>query len=135
MITTGLLLTTGVGLATTGVGVGVTSGVVVGVTTGVGTTTGAGLSTALTGTASTENKTDKTVDITGDGNLYFIYDFDYGTLSSIYDYNGVNIIASFSNTDQIFSSPTGLWAGKRFYVYKYDGLQVGPPSENYIFQF
>jgi hypothetical protein len=82
-----------------------------------------------------ENKTDKTVDITGDSNLYFIYDFDYGTLSSIYDYTGVNIIASFSNTDQIFSSPTGLWAGKRFYVYKYDDLQVGPPSENYIFQF
>ena len=63
MITTGLLLTTGVGLATTGVGVGVTSGVVVGVTTGVGTTTGAGLSTALTGTANTENKTDKTINI------------------------------------------------------------------------
>ena len=71
MITTGLLLTTGAGLATTGVGVGVATGVGVGVatgvgvdvTTGVGTTTGAGLSTALTGTANTENKTDKTINI------------------------------------------------------------------------
>ena len=63
MITTGLLLTTGAGLATTGVGVGVATGVGVDVTTGVGTTTGAGLSTALTGTASTENKTDKTINI------------------------------------------------------------------------
>ena len=82
-----------------------------------------------------EYKSDKTIDLVGIGNFFFIYDFDYGTLSTIYDEVGNNIIGSFSATDSLFSSPTGLWAGKKFWVYKWVSSQIGPPSENYTFNF
>lgn len=83
-----------------------------------------------------EFKSDKIIDITGNGNLYFIYDYDYGTLSNIYDEYGNTCSASFSYSNQIFSSPTGLWAGKSFYVYKWASApQIGPPSENFTFIF
>jgi hypothetical protein len=83
-----------------------------------------------------EFKSDKNIDITGSGNLYFIYDYDYGTLSNIYDQYGNTCSASFSHSSQSFSSPTGLWAGKTFYVYKWSSAsQIGPPSENFTFVF
>lgn len=82
-----------------------------------------------------EYKSDKTVDLVGSGNFFFIYDFDYGTLSTINDEVGNNIIGSFSVSDKLFSSPTGLWAGKKFWVYKWVSSQIGPPSENYTFNF
>ena len=47
-----------------------------------------------------EPKSDKSIDIYGSGNLYFIYDSTYPVLSSIYDNNGNNIISS------SFSSPS-----------------------------
>ena len=79
---------------------------------------------------------DKTVDITGSGNLYFIYDFDYGTLSNIYDNYGNTSSASFSHSSIVLSSPTGLWAAKEFYVYQWDSVsQMGPPSVNYQFNY
>jgi hypothetical protein len=78
----------------------------------------------------------KTVDITGDGNLYFIYDADYGTLSNIYDNYGNTASGSFSSSTLILSSPTGLWAAKEFYVYQWDSApQIGPPSVNYQFVY
>jgi hypothetical protein len=83
-----------------------------------------------------EPKSDKLIDISGIGNYYFIYDFDYGTLSNIYDGLGNTCSASFSATYSILSSPTGLWAGKDFYVYKWSSVpQIGPPSQNFQFMF
>lgn len=81
-------------------------------------------------------KENKDIDISGSGNYYFVYDFDYGTLSNIYDAFGNTCSASFSATSSVFSSPTGLWAGKKFYVYKYGSMpQIGPPSQIFQFKF
>jgi hypothetical protein len=83
-----------------------------------------------------EYKGDKIVDITGTNSFYFVYDYDYGTLSNIYDSYGNTVSGSFSYTSGYFSSPTGLWASKQFYVYKSDTLGVvGPPSENFQFVY
>jgi len=79
---------------------------------------------------------DKEVDITGTGNLYFAYPKDYGTLSAIYDELNNNILGSFSVSDLILSSPTGLWASEQYYIYQWDSVpQVGPPSVNYQFVY
>lgn len=84
----------------------------------------------------TEYKGDKIVDITGTSSFYYVYDYDYGTLSNIYDSYGNTVSGSFSYTSAYFSSPTGLWASKQFYVYKSDTLGiVGPPSENFQFVY
>jgi hypothetical protein len=84
----------------------------------------------------TESMGDKIIDINGIGNLYFIYDSDYGTLSNIYDEYGNTSSGSFSYTPIVLSSPTGLWAAKEFYVYQWNGApQIGPPSVNYQFKY
>lgn len=86
-------------------------------------------------TKTVQDKGDKSVDLLGSGNYFFIYDFDYGTLSNIYGY-GTPSIGSFSVTSQVFSSPTGLWAGKKFYVYKWSSVPtIGPLSENFEFKY
>jgi hypothetical protein len=96
------------------------------------TMTNVGLSQLI---KSVEDKGDKLVDLAGTGNYYFIYDFNYGTLSQIEGY-GTPSIGSFSVTSQVFSSPTGLWAGKEFYVYKWSpGVTIGPLSENFEFKY
>lgn len=83
-----------------------------------------------------EPKSDKSYDITGSGNLFFAYDYDYGPLSQILDPDNVNIIGSFSTTVRTLSSPTGLWASKQYRVYQYTGMpQIGPPSENFEFRY
>jgi len=83
-----------------------------------------------------EPKNDKTLDIIGSGNLYFIYDSDYPALSNIYDEFGNTISSSFSSSTITLSSPTGLWASKQFKVYQYNGVsQIGPPSVNYQFKY
>lgn len=83
-----------------------------------------------------EPKSDKISDITGIGNLYFIYDSNYPVLSNIFDDMGATISSSFSLSTLILSSPTGLWASKQFKVYQYNGLpQIGPPSVNYQFKY
>lgn len=83
-----------------------------------------------------EPKGDKVIDISGSGNYYFIYDYNYGTLSNIYDAAGNTASGSFSATQSILSSPTGLWAGKQFWVYQWSSVpQIGPPSENFQFKF
>jgi hypothetical protein len=80
---------------------------------------------------------DKTIDITGSGNLYFIYDSTYPDLDEVIDNISVIIGNSFSiPTLTILSSPSGLWASKQFKVYKWTGIpQVGPPSVNYQFKY
>jgi hypothetical protein len=95
--------------------------------------TNIGLSTL---TKIVEYKSDKLFDITGSGNLYFIYHKDYGTLSNIYDDFGNTCSGSFSYTSLTFSSPSGLWASEEFYVYQWNGVsQIGPPSVNYQFKY
>jgi len=83
-----------------------------------------------------ESKGDKVVDLAGSGNYYFIYDFDYGTLSNIIGF-GTPSIGSFSSvTSQVFSSPTGLWAGKKFWVYQWPSAgTIGPLSVNFEFKY
>lgn len=80
---------------------------------------------------------DKTVDITGSGNLYFIYDSTYPNLDQVIDNSSATIGGSFSMPiPTILSSPSGLWASKQFKVYKWSGIpQVGPPSVNYQFKY
>jgi len=84
-----------------------------------------------------EPKSNKNVDISGNGNLYFIYDSNYPALSSIKNEFGNTISGSFSSpTILTLSSPTGLWASKQFRVYQYNGVaQIGPPSINYQFKY
>jgi hypothetical protein len=83
-----------------------------------------------------EPKTTKNVDIIGSGNLYFIYDSSYPSLSNIYDEFGNTISSSFSSSLLTLSSPTGLWASKQFRVYQHNGVsQIGPPSVNYQFKY
>lgn len=85
---------------------------------------------------SVEGKGDKSYDLTGYGNLFFAYDYDYGPLAQILDPNNTNIIASFSSTVKTLSSPTGLWASKQYRVYQLSGVpQIGPPSENFEFKY
>jgi hypothetical protein len=80
---------------------------------------------------------DKTIDITGSGNLYFIYDSNYPDLDQVIDNSFATIGGSFSTpTLTILSSPSGLWASKQFKVYKWTDIpQVGPPSVNYQFKY
>lgn len=79
---------------------------------------------------------DKTYDITGAGNFFFAYDSDYGPLSQILDPSNANIIGSFVTYEKMLSSPTGLWASKKYRIYQRNSVpQVGPPSENYEFKY
>ena len=80
---------------------------------------------------------DKTIDITGSGNLYFIYDSTYPDLDQVIDNSSVIIGGSYSvPTSTTLSSPSGLWSSKQFKVYKFSGIpQVGPPSVNYQFKY
>lgn len=83
-----------------------------------------------------EPKSDKSVDIYGSGNLYFIYDSSYPALSNIYDEHNNVISSSFSSSLLTLSSPTGLWASKQFRVYQWNGVPlIGPPSVIYQFKY
>ena len=83
-----------------------------------------------------EPKNDKIIPITGVGNLYFIYDYNYPNLTDIIDNNSNIITSSFTQSIITLSSPTGLWASKQFKVYQYNGVsQIGPPSVNYQFKY
>ena len=86
-------------------------------------------------TKNISDKQDKTTFISGSGNLYFIYDSNYGTLSTIYDNLGNNVTASFSYAISNFSSPTGLWAGKQFYVYKWSSAPTNFSVVSYQFEY
>lgn len=82
-----------------------------------------------------EYKGDKTVDIIGSGNFFFIYDSSYGDLTEIIDTEGNDILSDFEVSTMTLSSPTGLWAVKQFRVYKWSNQQIGPPSENFRFNY
>lgn len=83
-------------------------------------------------TKKVEYKGDKTIDITGSGNFYFIYDKSYGTMSNLPIINSI----SATHSNRFLSSPTGLWSVKEFIVYQWNGVsQIGPPSQNYDFRY
>ena len=83
-----------------------------------------------------ERKSDKLLPLLGSGNLYFVYDKNFGTLSNIYDGMGNTVSASFSYTSKVLSSPSGLWASKEFWVYKWANVpQVGPPESYFLFKY
>jgi hypothetical protein len=81
-----------------------------------------------------DEKSDKTIDFIGNGNLFFIYDKNYGPLTSIIS-NSVNITASFSYMTATISSPNGFWDLKEFYIYRRNGVDIYAPSENYTFKY
>jgi hypothetical protein len=83
-----------------------------------------------------EGKSDKTYDIVGSGNLYFVYDKSYGTLSNIYDQNGTDVTSNFTYSQQQFYSPDGLNWVDDFYVYVWVGAPTNlPVSVNYEFVY
>ena len=83
-----------------------------------------------------EPKGNKTYDLIGTGNFFFAYDADYGPLTRILDPDGINIFGTFSTSTKILSSPTGLWTSKEYRIYKWsDVTQIGPPSENFDFEY
>jgi len=57
--------------------------------------------------------------------LYFIYDVEYGPLTSVLDPNGVELIDAFDISAYPLSSPSGFWASKVFYVYKFRNFAAG----------
>lgn len=54
--------------------------------------------------------------ITTQDNFFFIYDYDYGPLTSVIDPNGSECLPNFNISAYPLSSPDGLWASKLFYV-------------------
>ena len=83
-----------------------------------------------------ESQGDKTIDVSGSGNFYFIYDSSYPDLTIILNESSTDIFATFSQSLKTLSSPTGLWASKQFKVYQWSGVsQIGPPSVNYQFKY
>lgn len=65
-----------------------------------------------------KDKSDKELEFLGNGNIFFLYPVEYGNLSEILDQNGNNIISDFSITNFAFSSPTGNFASKLYYIYE-----------------
>jgi hypothetical protein len=85
-------------------------------------------------TKSIEYKSDKVIDISGNGNYYYIYDYNYGPLSSILDDYNNDYINSFTYSIRTLSKYP--WAIKKFFVYQWnDVAQIGPPSINYQFKY
>lgn len=82
-----------------------------------------------------EPKSNKEYDFWGDGNLYFIYDSEYGPLTSILDSSNNNITGSFSMTTSVLSSPDGYWQSKEFNVYYMSSIGLIEPSEIFKFLF
>ena len=81
-----------------------------------------------------DEKSDKTIDFLGNGNLFFIYDKNYGPLTSINN-NSESILNSFSQITATISSPNGFWDSKEFYIYRKDSVDISAPSENYTFKY
>ena len=80
-----------------------------------------------------EYKGNKTIDIFGEGNFFFIYDANYGSLNNIKDNN--NKTLNFSYSIATFSSPNGFWDSKQFYIYGTSSIIIDLPSKKYTFNF
>jgi hypothetical protein len=78
--------------------------------------------------------------------LYFIYDYEYGDLSQILDVKSISptndgdiLYSRFLEYDAYFSSPDGLWAGKRFRIYisepNFNTVYLTPDTVSMTFRF
>lgn len=82
-----------------------------------------------------EDKGNKTIDVYGDGNLFFIYDVDHGKLNNI-KFENVDNTSSFTYSIGTFSSPNGFWDSKQFYIYKTNtNVQIDLPSKKWTFNY
>jgi len=82
-----------------------------------------------------EDKGNKTIDVYGEGNLFFIYDVDHGKLNNI-KFENVNNTSSFTYSIGTFSSPNGFWDSKQFYIYKTNtNVQIDLPSKKWTFNY
>lgn len=87
-----------------------------------------------------DGKSEQRIDIFRNGiestdTFYFIYDYDYGPLSAVYDPGDVSVptgyeilFARFQFKEAILSSPSGLWAQKKFRIYY--STQIAPTYIN-----
>ena len=76
--------------------------------------------------------------LTTQDKLFFVYDVEYGQLSSILDPNGIEVVGGFDVNAYALSSPDGLWASKVFYVYTMNNFYagyVGPFTVSSFFTF
>lgn len=75
------------------------------------------------------SKTDLELDIQGSGTFYFIYPYSYGILSNI---NGNITTPTISSL--FFNSPNLYWQNIRFYVYRFNNLNINNVEKiNFIF--
>ncbi len=81
-----------------------------------------------------DDKNDQDVDLIGEGNLYFIYDYTHGTVSEILNESDIDIISSFTFSYKNLSSPTGLWGSTKYMIYKYEGFSK-ESEVSYKFRF
>jgi hypothetical protein len=79
-----------------------------------------------------ENTGDKEVNFDGGGYLYFMYDSNYGELSSI-DNNGTNIISDFVQSVELVSSSTSRWAAKEYIIYRSNLIISEPIKLKFLF--
>jgi hypothetical protein len=78
---------------------------------------------------------DKEVQLFGSGNFYFIYSDEYPSLDDVLDENGDSIFSDFEPVSvSNFSSPTGLWSGHQFKVYKIENITKNTPV-NWTFEY
>jgi hypothetical protein len=98
-----------------------------------------------------DNKSEQKIDIYRPGIestdvFYFMYDYDYGPLGSVYDPgdsgapNGYEILsARFNRTEAVLSSPGGLWAQKKYMVYYskpgFASTYIDPSKVSSFFRF
>jgi hypothetical protein len=98
-------------------------------------TTGPGVNSILGSlTKLVEGKSDKIVNLSGTGYIYFIYPSWYGDIDSangVFDENGFNISSSFTYSTYLSSinSPSSYWSGISYSVYKHGPLTVGSSGD------
>jgi len=75
-----------------------------------------------------EDKSNKNINIIGEGNIYFLYPVEYGELVDITYADDSSIPYEFEIIS--YSSPLGYWASKDYYIYySTNSYSLGKPSE------
>ena len=85
---------------------------------------------------------DQTISLSGTGYLYYGYPANYLTLAKIYDGNGFllwqagSASSSWTYSTTTISSPSGLWGGTNYIVFRTTNVvSIPPPSQAYQFNF
>lgn len=76
--------------------------------------------------------------LTVNDNLYFMYDADYGDLTSVIDPFGNDVVGNFDVQSIVVSSPNGFWFSKYFRVYKLSNFYstyINPNTLSCVFSF